>query len=82
MKKIRIIIEEDPEVGYYIFGFDDINNELLYDYLQDDIKMAKLCAKEEFLFIDSWKEIADFSCIAKANTKTKLLVNYGFKKTN
>ena len=82
MKKIKIIIEEDPKVGFYIFGFDNTNNELLYDYLQDDIKMAKLCAKEEFLLTDNWKEIIDFSCIATENKKIKLFVTFGFKKTN
>ena len=48
------IIEDLPEVGFYLLVFDNQNN-CLFDFLQDTEKMAKEFALEKFQVpINSW----------------------------
>ena len=53
----RFIIEEDlPEVGAYLYIYDD--NKCIYDCLQDNIEICKEVAFESYhVPFDSWKKI-------------------------
>ena len=48
------IIEDLPEVGFYLCVFDN-NGKKTHDFLQDTLQMAKECAPKEFgVPRDSW----------------------------
>ena len=42
------IVEDKPEVGFYIWRYDLAKGRSTHDYLQNDLDIAKECALEEF----------------------------------
>ena len=42
------IVEDEPDVGFYVRRYDTALGEATHDYLQDDLAVAKECALEEF----------------------------------
>ena len=42
------IVEDKPEVGFYIWRYDLAEGRSTHDYLQDDLDIAKECALAEF----------------------------------
>ena len=54
LEKTYRIIEDLPDVGYYILVFD-VNGKNTHDFLQDSLEKAKEFCFEEFgIPIDSW----------------------------
>jgi hypothetical protein len=50
------IVEDSPEVGFYLLCYDSLGKNI-HDYLQDNPKMAKELAWEQFgVPLDSWTE--------------------------
>jgi hypothetical protein len=53
--KLFRIEEDNPEVGVYLYVYED--SKCIYDYLQDSIKDCMEFADEEFgVPINSWSE--------------------------
>jgi hypothetical protein len=53
----KFIIEEDnPEVGFYLYVYED--EKCIRDYLQNTLEIAKRCAFEDYLVpLNIWREI-------------------------
>ena len=53
------IVEDLPEVGFYIYAFDSLGKNT-HDHLQDTEQKAKECALEEFVVpLDFWTSIPE-----------------------
>ena len=53
----KFVIEEDnPDVGYYLYVYE--NDKCVKDYLQNSLAIAKECAYEDYSVpINIWKEM-------------------------
>jgi hypothetical protein len=55
-KKTFRIVEDNPDVGAYLYVFEE--DKCVFDYLQKDVDTCKALALEEFAVeLDSWIEI-------------------------
>lgn len=53
--KYRAVIEEDPNVGFYLYIYDLNSGKCLFDFLQDTLEIAKNQAQRDFsLNSDTW----------------------------
>ena len=53
---LRFKIEEDSNVGFYLYVFD--GDKCTHDYLQDTFDFAKACALEEFgVPLNAWQAV-------------------------
>ena len=55
-EKITGIIEEDTDVGYYLYIYDNSTNKCIADHLQETLEDAKSQGEEDYrLRLDFWK---------------------------
>ena len=43
---LKLVIEYEEGIGYYLYAFDTTNNNCIADYLQDTLEFAKEDGKE------------------------------------
>lgn len=77
-RKIQILIEEELGEGFYIFGFND-KEENEFDYLQDTLEIAKRFVERRFDLIDQW-QLKECESALNPGTKTKAWCAVGIRK--
>ncbi len=54
-KRVKIVIQEDSAVGFYVYVYDE-GDKCLYDYLQDNLSSAMSFAENKFkVDKDAWE---------------------------
>lgn len=76
------IVDDLPDIGWYVYAYDS-EGKNTHDYLQDDLNMAKRCARSEFgVPFDAWTTNDEVQCCLcgqklNYNSSFKFLIEFG-----